>query len=251
MSNAYQDSQTDSQTAIKYLDFLNSHNGQIQQQVLFNAISARLPKNLGLRILDAGCGSGWLCGMLKKDFKNIEACDSSDFLIKFAKTHYPGPDFKVVELGKLLPYPQNNFDFVIINMVGPDLNRLDLAFANVAAVLKPSGKLLMTVPNPEFTYPAAEWKRGALRFILRQKPKLIKKQPPVGGQKISREFGGNYKIASYYYTLDNYISACQKAGLSFKQKQELPEAAQSQKFDLNYQLSLYPLLLLLEFEKPL
>lgn len=245
MVNPYQDSQA----ALKYLDFLNSPNGQIQQRVLFNALRAVLPNNPDLKILDAGCGSGWLAGRLKEYFKTIEACDSSDFLIRFAKTHGWGADFKVAELDKPLPYSQNYFDVVILNMVGPDLANLNSALANIAAALKPSGKLLMTIPNPEFTYPAAEWKRGILGFILRQKPKLILKNPPAGGEKILREFGKKSKIYSYYYPLDNYITGAQKAGLLFLLKRTVLPEDESRKFDLNYQLSRYPLLLLLEFKK--
>lgn len=247
MPNAYQDSQT----ALKYLDFLNSKNGKIQQQALFNAISGQLRQNPGLRILDAGCGNGWLCGLLKKDFINIEACDSSEFLIRFAKTHYPGPDYKIAELEKSLPYPQKYFDFVILNMVGPDLNNPDAVLANMAAVLKPAGELILTIPNPKFTYPASEWKHGILRFILGQKPKLILKNPPETGIKIQREFGKNAKIGSYYYSQDSYIKSAQKAGFSFQHSREIKPLVKSREFDLNYQLSLYPLLLLLVFKKSL
>jgi SAM-dependent methyltransferase len=245
MNNAYQDSPA----ALKYLDFLNSENGQIQQEVLLRGISGSLPKNPELMILDAGCGSGWLAAALKKNFKNLEACDSSDFLVQFAKVHNLGPNYKIASLDQPLPYQKSFFDVAILNMVGPDLSNLDLAFANISSVLNQSGKLLMTIPNPAFTYPAAEWKRNELDFILRRKPKLVIYTPPSAGQKIKREFGKNSTIDSYYYPLDSYITSAHKAGLELKQNQALPPAAQSQKFNLNYQLSQYPLLQLLEFQK--
>ena len=55
----------DPPTAIKYLDFLNSANGQIQQRVLTDAIFSCLPKNADAKILDAACGPGWLSANLK------------------------------------------------------------------------------------------------------------------------------------------------------------------------------------------
>jgi SAM-dependent methyltransferase len=245
MSNHYQDPQI----AIKYLNFLNSPNGQIQKLVLLNAIKTALPNDPNLKLLDLGCGNGWLAAELYKSYKNICGCDSSEFLINFARTHSKGVDFKLAALDKPLPYKENYFDIVILNMVGPDLGNLAVAFKNTAFVLKPGGKLIMTVPNPKYTYPAAEWKRNALDVLLMRKPKLKTKIPPEAGTKIQREFGKNSKIDSYYHTLDGYVAAAAKAELKLNEIKEIQPHSNSKKFDLNYQLQKYPLLLLLELEK--
>lgn len=239
----------DLQTAFKYLEFLNSNNGEIQQQVLYRAIKQRLADNQQAIILDAGCGPGWLCGLLKKKFDTIFACDSSEFFINFARTNYSGVDFKVASLNNSLPYQPNAFNFVILNMVAPDLSNLDGAFKNVAVVLKTGGKLLITIPNPKLTYPAAEWKRNLLDVLLLRKPKLKIKNPPNSGQKIQREFGQGVKIDSYYYTLENYITAAKYGGLKLVDTIEIKSQIDSPEFDLNYQLYRYPLILLLEFTK--
>jgi SAM-dependent methyltransferase len=242
---AYQDEAT----AIKYIDFLNSENGQIQQKILATAILGQLPKNRNAIILDAGCGPGWLANLLKKDFPGLEACDASPFFIKFAQSNYKDINFKVAELSQPLPYPKNHFDCVILNMVGPDLSNLALAFKNIASVLKSGSKLIMTAPNPKYTYPAAEWKRGLLGALLGQKPKLKIKNPPLSGKIIMREFGKKIQIASHYYTLDYYVQNANDGGLKLNNQLEIKSATDSGKFDLNYQLFRYPLLLLLEFEK--
>jgi 2-polyprenyl-3-methyl-5-hydroxy-6-metoxy-1,4-benzoquinol methylase len=244
MGNDYQDSKT----AKNYINFLNSANGQIQQKVLFNAISGRLPKNPELVILDAGCGSGWLAGSLKKDFPHIEACDAAEFFIESAKKNYPGINFKIAALAEPLPYPEKYFDVVILNMVAPDLKDLNRAFASLCKLMKPGAKLLMAIPNPKYSYPAAEWKRSWLDVVLWKKPKLVFKKPPLGGSKIQREFGKN-KIDSYYYTLDNYLDAAEATGLQLFAKTEIKSQTDSPNFDLNYQLYRYPLLQLYEFKK--
>jgi len=236
-------------SAIKYLDFLNSPNGQTQKKVLADAILKVLPKNPRSAILDAGCGPGWLAANLKKHCQSVEACDSSDFLIKVAKVEFPNINFQVADLNKPLPYLKNFFDCVILNMVAPDLGAPDGAFKNLCAVLKPDGKLIITIPNPRLTYPAAVWKRGVLGFILRQKPQLKIKNPPLEGKKIQREFGENIKIGSYYHSLPYYIQTAKNAGLKLKQQQEIKSQTDSPNFDLTYQLYRYPLILLLEFEK--
>ena len=199
-------------SAIKYLDFLNSTNGQIQQKVLLNAIRPKLGNNYLQIILDAACGSGWLAGALKKDYKHIEACDASDFLIKFAKVNHPGVNFKTATLNKPLPYEKNVFDVAVLNMAAPDLEDLGGALKNVADVIKSGGSLLMTVPNPIYTYPAAEWKRSWTDVLLGKKPTLRILSLVASGQKVQREFGASGKITSYYYTLPTYIEAAKKAG---------------------------------------
>lgn len=244
MDQAYQDDVS----AFKYIDFLNSKNGHIQQSVLLKSISRRLPTNPAATILDAGCGTGWLAGALKNSFHKVEACDASEFFIKFARANYPRVNFRVADISAPLPYPTNSFDFVILNMVGPDLAQLGESFKNIAAVLKPGGKLLMTIPNPKYTYPAAVWKRGILGLLLRRKPRLIIKNSLVAAGPVKREFGDG-KIASFHYNLSDYILAAESAGLKLKKSDGIMSHTDSKNFDLNYQLYRYPLLLLLELEK--
>ncbi|MFA5990960.1 MAG: class I SAM-dependent methyltransferase [Candidatus Doudnabacteria bacterium] len=245
MLNAYQDANS----AIKYLDFLNSPNGQIQQNILWQTISLRLPHDPESKILDAGCGPGWLTTKLHKLYSNIQACDSSELFIKFAKSHNTNIPFTQAGLLESLPYPENYFDTIILNMVGPDLANLDLAIKNISVVLKPGGVLIMTVPNPKYSFPAAVWKRGFLDILLRKKPKLIFQTPPPVGQKIQREFSYQGFIPSFYYTLENYQKAARSAALTQTHMEEIRSLTDSKKFDLNYQLYRYPLLLLLEFSK--
>ncbi len=245
MANSYQDPKT----AQQYLDFLNSKNGQIQQKVLFEALRPRLANNPSSTILDAGCGPGWLTGMIKKEFNNVQACDASPVLIDFAKKHYFGIDFKIASLDQPLAYSPDCFDCVILNMVAPDLSDLSTTFKNLSAVLKPDGKLLMTIPNPQYTYPAAEWKRNIFDVLLGRKPKLQFKNPPIGGSKIEREFAKGIRINSHYYTLDDYLKAANSARLNLISQNEIRSKLDSRDFDLNYQLYRFPILLLLEFVK--
>lgn len=250
MSNAYQDPNT----ALKYLDFLNSLNGQIQQEILLKAVLARLPKTEDPKVLDAACGPGWLAAALKKYYPQAKACDSSEFLIQFARIHHPEIDFKEADVNLPLPYQKNFFNAVILNMVAPDLDDLALAFKNLAALLKPNGHLLVTAPNPPYTYPVAEWKRSGFDVLLGRKPKLKIVRPLKQYLNIQREFNplskeGTIKITSNFYLLEGYLQAAQRAGLALSFKQEIKSDRDSKKFDLNYQLYRYPLLLLLEFKK--
>lgn len=236
------------QSVIKYLDFLHSENGKIQKDILSKAIFSALPQKSDLAILDAGCGPGWLSEQLKP-YGKVLACDSSELFIKFARTHHKGIDFQVCQLESPLPYAESFFNVVILNMVGPDLENLNLAMQNVSKVLKPNGKLIMTIPNPKYSFPAAVWKKSLVDFLLLRKPKLKLKTPPASGTKIFREFGTNKKIPSFYYTEEDYINGATQAGLKLIETQELRSHQDSKKFNLTYQLHRYPLILLMEFTK--
>ncbi len=239
----------ESRTALKYLDFLNSKNGQIQKEILLKTIKKRLSTNYQSTILDAGCGSGWLAAELRKSFTDVRGCDSSAFLIKFAQSHYPEINFKNADFIHPLPYPADTFDCIILNMVGPDTANLESMFAQVAKVLKTSGKLIFTIPNPSHTYPVAQWKRSLYDVLLGHKPKLIIKNSPASGKQIQREFGKNIKIDSYYYDLAEYSDSALVAGLKLTATDKIRSQVDSTDFDLTYQLYRYPLLLLLEFCK--
>lgn len=245
MANSYQDEIT----ALKYLNFLNSANGQIQQRVLTKALFGQLPNDKDLYILEAGCGSGWLAAELKKLFLNVKACDSSEFFIKFAKTNHVGLDFQKCDLNSALPYASNFFDAVILNMVGPDLSNLEKAFKNIARVLKQNGHLLLTIPNPKYSYPAAVWKRSLWGLLFRQKPKLVLKNTLYDNGPVKREFGKKNFITSYHYNLSDYLTKAQASGFKLVKNIIIPAEHDSKEFDLNYQLYRYPLLLLLDLQK--
>lgn len=246
MNQAYQEPKN----AQKYLDFLNSENGQIQQEILHDAIIARLPADKQIRILDAACGPGWLAKKLLGDYANVQGCDVSAVLIAHAKTNYPGIKFIVADMEQVLPYEDNFFDCVILNMAAPDLENLPAAFKNLSAKLKNSGQMLMTIPNPQLTYPAAVWKRGAWGWLMRKKPKLMLQKTKLTEKKIQREFNQGQSIDSHFYALDEYLAAAKTAGLILINQEKIKSEADDKKFNLRYQLYRYPLILFLEFTKP-
>src|ERR1035437_1165038 len=89
--------------AQSYLEFINSEDGRIFKQVQGAAILGRL-NGRGLKILDAGCGPGWLSKKLAEAGHSVYSCDAAPLLISYAKTNFPEIDFKIADLTKSLPY---------------------------------------------------------------------------------------------------------------------------------------------------
>ncbi len=219
--------------ASRYLDFLESPNGQIQKSILTAAILPYLANNKHQTILDLACGPGWLTKALSQNYPATEGCDGSDELVSYAKKHFPGIPFKTADAIKPLPYPDEFFDCIICNMALPDMENLDAVFNNIFLKLKETAHAIITIPNPYYT------------FLLNQQVKTH----PVK-HKIEREFRSGEKISSFVYSLPDYLSAARKAGLQLITFEELRSSQDSTEFDLHYQMHRFPLILLFEFIRP-
>lgn len=240
----------DNQGAKNYLNFLASKNGRLQQSFLWESVKKYLPEQRSAKILDAACGSGWLTGKLKQLQYEVEAFDISESLIHEAKNHFPIVNFKIWSLNQPLPYFKNYFDCIILNMAGPDLENLKTAFLNLSQVLKTNGTLILTLPNPKYTYPIAVWKRSLLDFLLLRKPKLKIISSEENEQKnISREFKEGQTIQSNFYPKEAYLKTAESVGLALQTEEEIKSLKDSPDFDLQYQLFRYPLFLTMVFKK--
>ena len=234
--------------AKQYLAFINSEDGLIEQKVLLDAISPRLDANNGQTILDAGCGQGWLAGKLSEKYKNIYGCDASEFLVAEAKKNYPVPQFVTADLTKTLPYDQEFFHSVVVNMALHDVSNPAAALKNIFAVLKPGGRLIMTIANPYYAYPVGVWKRGIIGRLLFQKPKL-KIRPYNLLRTEDRKFKWGNFLTPYFYPLSEQINTALSAGFALTHYDDLAVSHDSPKFNLQYQLYRFPYILLLEFKK--
>lgn len=238
----------DKQTTAEYLHFLKSENGQIQQAVLYKAIETKLNDNKDVSILDAACGSGWLTQRLSEKYPSIEGCDNASGLIDHAKSQYPKSKFTLANLQDPLPYSPKSFDTIILNMAATDLSNLEIAYKNLETVLKTKGQLLVTIPNPMNTYPFGIWKRSLIDRLLFRKPRLFLRPLPYNSQELLPSWNASTPT-SRYYSLEDHINSVTKNNFVLTNFVEIRSDTDSPKFNLQYQLYRYPLLLLLEFNK--
>ena len=116
-----------------------------------------------LRVLDAGCGNGYLSRVLAKRGAHVTGVDLSSKLLKEAKaqeTRAPlGIGFLQRDLARLTSIADNSFDLVVANVVLQDVRRLDEAVKEIARVLKPRGRFLFSITHPSFDVPPSHWVR--------------------------------------------------------------------------------------------
>src|SRR5437879_992242 len=88
----------------------------------------------GLKVLDAGCGTGYLCKQLKDRGAVVTGIDISERMITLARTQHPSIDFRVDSCTELRTVRDAEFDLVVSNYVlmdTPDLDGTMHAFSRV------------------------------------------------------------------------------------------------------------------------
>jgi SAM-dependent methyltransferase len=236
-------------SAKEYLEFLNSENGKLQQEFLWSAIRNHLPVDTDAHILDAACGSGWLAEKMHATFPSVSGFDSSEMLVNTAKAQYANIAFQVADIHQPLPYPEETFDTVVLNMAATDLAKPIDAYKNIAHALKPNGSLIVTLPNPYYTYPVGIWKRSVHDFLLGRKPRLRLRSLPYNPKELLPSWDPK-NPTSHFYSLPDHMSSVMEAGLIFNILEEIRSQEDSPTFNLQYQLFRFPLFLLLEYKKP-
>lgn len=150
----------------------------LRWDTVFQELIPRIPHNA--HVLDSGCGSGRVYGILQKSGRtDIDYCgiDHSEKLIEIAQTEYPQGKFTVEEMSSL-PYPDEKFDCVLAIA---SLHHIPKSLQNKVMqewyrILKKSGTCMVTVWNL-----------------------LTSKAQKIGPQEYAVPWKKGTKIDRYYY----------------------------------------------------
>jgi len=114
----------------------------------YTSLSKHVPQPA--KVLDFGCGAGNLATSLYVRGYKVTACDIAENMIAEARQMFVATSIEWVNLPtewRRLPFTDNAFDGVIASSVFEYLADLDLAFGELARVLRPGGVLVFSVPN--------------------------------------------------------------------------------------------------------
>ncbi|WP_026275684.1 class I SAM-dependent methyltransferase [Salinispora tropica] len=103
----------------------------------------------GRRVLDAGCGSGPLSEALRAKGAIVTGFDSSPAMVELARTRLgEDADLQVADISLPLPFADGAFDDVVVSLVLHYLQDWGAALSELRRVLKPGGRLLLSVNHP-------------------------------------------------------------------------------------------------------
>jgi len=136
---------------------IGSDGGPLKSLILNDLTLDPIHELEGRAVLELGAGNGYLMAMLTERFpsqtpERLVISDQSRPMLDLARKHHPVEvaEYTIVDVGHLIPYPDESFDIVIADMLFHELNTgtLRRALAEIYRVLRPKGRLLGTVYHP-------------------------------------------------------------------------------------------------------
>lgn len=116
------------------------------------AMLSLLPDLNGLRILDAGCGSGWYAERLLERGAAVDAIDASAAMVDHARKRINAPEarfsLRVADLADRLPFDDSTFDGVVSPLVLHYLKDWRPTLREMNRVMKREGWLLFSTHHP-------------------------------------------------------------------------------------------------------
>ena len=105
------------------------------------------------RVLDIGCGTGFLTEILSHDVKEIMGIDPSQKSISIAKDYVDGNkkiELQCVSIEEFALKHSDEFDLALAHMTLQAIKDMDKAIADVSVVLRANGWFLFSIPHPCF-----------------------------------------------------------------------------------------------------
>ena len=99
-----------------------------------------------LRILDAGCGNGFIAAALAREGHDVVGVDASEDGIRIAKAAHPGVEFHVRSVYDDLSDVASGMDVVVSSEVIEHLYSPQRFLVNVGLTLRSGGSIVLTTP---------------------------------------------------------------------------------------------------------
>lgn len=147
-----------------------------RRKVLADLIRRRVKPSAKARILEIGCGTGHNLAMLG-EFGSVDALEVDETARELAEQRLGKPVFSA-PLPELSGIPAKQYDLVAAFDVVEHITDDRAAIGGIARLLKPGGKLVLTVPAHQWMWSAHDvvnhhqrrYSKGALKRLIEDSP---------------------------------------------------------------------------------
>jgi|SRR3989344_802629 len=185
-----------------WVDAIRNNKDLIRKYVTNPALFDRLASLDGnLRVLDSGCGEGYVSRELARRGHKVVGIDASQYIIKAAKETGTGNDDYVRGDVCQMPFGDKSFDCVVSNFLLVELEKPEDFIKEVKRVLKPKGRFIFQTLHPSLFISKTGQSEG------RTVPNYFE------STKITEKLGRPYnlespvEITTYHHSLSRYTSA--------------------------------------------
>ena len=190
----------------------------------------------GRRILDAGCGTGYLARILAEAGASVDGIDVSAKQLEAARKDQAQETLEIRyrqgDLANLSPFRGGTFDIAVSNIVLQDVRRLREAVKEVYRVLRPGGRFVFSITHPAFEAPVPG------TWVL--EPADSERIEDRRGMIVDRYFDrvavywgppGQFLAVGFHRPLRDYFEALHDAGFLVSRCEEpLPKAEALKRF---------------------
>ncbi|WP_342419162.1 class I SAM-dependent methyltransferase [Paenibacillus sp. FSL H8-0168] len=191
-----------------------TEEGDRSREVLLNpALQACMGPLGGKKVLDAGCGEGYLSRKMARAGALVEAVDYSTEMLRLAKERTPsalGITYHHGNLEKLQMFGDQSFDLIVSNMVIQDLAHYEQAIAEMQRLLVPGGRFIFSILHPCFQTPQSGWVKDETGKKLYWKVDQYFNEGPL---EQAIPYDQEEKFLYFHRTLSSYVQTIIEAGL--------------------------------------
>lgn len=210
----------DTEEAIKRWDILAekltagyTSQGDRSREVLLNPVLLEFLGSVqNKRILDAGCGEGYLSRILAGKGAEVVAVDYSQKMLEIARKRTPDGYNITYYYGNceaLHVLERETFDIVVSNMVLQDLKEYEKAIKEMYRLLVKGGGCVFSILHPCFSAPGSEWVKDENGQKMYWKVDNYFKEIPF---EQPWPQGAEKRVLQFHRTLTSYFRTITEAG---------------------------------------
>lgn len=181
----------------------------------------------GKRVWEAGCGNGYFARMLAREGARVSGLDMEPRLINMAEAMEQEQRLGIAyRRGNIAvpPYPDDSFDIVtcISVLMHCDLMSIERFLLSAMRTLRPSGKLLISIPHPSLYTEGSAARNDVSNWI-----NLVPKDEPAddfGSQRFTEHYvntaGRVFTAPVWHHPTHLYLNALMDAGFRIERIQE-------------------------------